>query len=257
MYIRVRHCKYNPDDRVIFQVLGKDEVANSTYQDAWDTEMAEQTVSGMDKSALQVYLQYLPQHGHGQDSKEILRAEFPDLRCSYSFQSIRGVAQWYFVPLRGWNPKDHLPRGMKRQRHNFFSTVLVPITTSMFNGIGALLSLRNNAPICVSCEPTTHKHYLLKVLMNFMGNSPCKPSHTISTHTMHLVCGMVSFSWFIFVLSGCMAEESVSLTLETGENKRYNHGASPRLMNVSDIRWPGAGEAISLRPFPNTVSSLG
>lgn len=247
MRLRVRNRDDNPSEYDIYQVLPENnEILEVAYQDAWDVEMSRQRDAGLSKKAFQVYLQYPPPESHGGNAKDILTVEFPNTRCSYVFQTVRGAAQWYFVPLTGFNSKHDLPTGLKLRRNRFFETLLAPITTSMFNGLAALLYLRSDELVCDAPEPR-HKHYILKVLVDVMGQAPEAPFPTIGTHTMHFVCGTVDFAWLICVLCGFSNGNGASLTLVNGErDTTYSYGYTE--MKISDIDWPGVGRAIPLKP---------
>lgn len=136
----------------------------------------------------------------------------------------------------------------------FFETVLVPITTSTFNGLGAFLRLRDDQPVCLVGGPE-HKHYILKVLVHDLGISLQEPFHTVGTHTMHFVCGTVGFACFVIVLCGVRVGD-YSLMLVGEEDRCYYHGYESSLMKVSDVEWPGVGKAVVLRPFPDMSSRL-
>lgn len=247
MRIRVRIRDSNPSEYDIYQVLAQNnEVLDISYQEAWDLEMSRQIDSGLSKRAFQVYLQYPPPETHGGNARDILTVEFPNTRSSYVFQTVRGVAQWYFVPLAGFNSKHDLPAGLKLKRHRFFETLLAPITTSMFNGLAALLCFRNDDPSCDNTKPK-HKHYILKILVDAMGQAPEEPFPTIGTHTMHYVCGTVDFAWLICVLCGFSNGNGASLTLADGvKDTTYSYGYS--MLKVADIDWPGVGKAVPLIP---------
>lgn len=248
MHLRVRNRNDNSSKYDIYQVLAQNnEVLDIAYQEAWDVEMSQQNDAGLSKKAFQVYIQYPPPESHGRNARDILTVEFPNTRCSYVFQTVHGVAQWYFVPLTGFNSKHDLPTGLKMARNSFFETLLAPITTSIFNGLAALLHLRSGQPTCDELEPR-HKHYILKILVDMMGQAPEAPFPTIGTHTMHYVCGTVDFAWLICVLCGLANGNGASLTLANGEkDTTYAYGYT--LLKVSDIDWPGVGKAVPLRPL--------
>lgn len=253
MRLRVRNRADNPSEYDIYQVLAQNnEVLDIAYQEAWDIEMSRQSDAGLSKRAFQVYIQYPPPETHGRNAKDILTVEFPNTRSSYVFQTVRGVAQWYFVPLAGFSSKNDLPMGLDLERNGFFETLLAPITTSIFNGLAALLHLQSGNPICNQPGPK-HKHYILKILVDVIGQAAEAPFPVIGTHTMHYVCGTVDFAWLICVLRGFSNGNGGSLTLANGEkNTTYTYGYT--LVTVADIDWPGVGKAIPLLPSVTSVT---
>lgn len=242
MKLIVRNSLRDPTKQDVFEtdsLYGEARIAS--YQKAWDTEMTQQRENNLDPNEVQVYLQYRPCSDVYAD---ILTVEFPDTRCSYLFRTHSGVAQWYFTPQAGFNAERDLPKGRRRIDHDFFGTLLAPISTSIFNGLCALLTLREAESICEDILPK-HVHYMLRIRVGHFGD-----------YTMHYVCSNVGFDHFFDTLCGKrLAPRTCLSTMVGGFKICFFHEYESEFHRISDIPWPGHGGKVVMEPIPDSYSS--
>lgn len=231
----------DPSKMKVIECLNRSRICvdmdNPYIQEVWDVEQERQSAAGSNNTAIKNYIMF--SCNKERDDWDFMVVYFPESHCEYSFRDADGIAQWYFQPRTGFNPKNDLPAGFDIIRHKFFQTSLVPVRQSLFDSLSALLKFvtvalswpderKGGADIRYNLEIRLNGNYLIE-----------KPARIDpDAHTKHYIRGGTNLRHISNILCGPSSSRpttKIALRLmSTVRTINKNTPGMPRIIIIGD-----------------------